>query len=68
MKFIEKLFNWMLVVGLLMLVGRVVTAVFLFMDKPFTTFFKDYSIISFVILIVGAIGSEMIKDNKRKRV
>ncbi|MFJ7977217.1 hypothetical protein ACIQZI_16235 [Peribacillus sp. NPDC096379] len=65
MVFLEKLFNWMLVIGLVLLVGRIMTAVFLFLNVPFTTFFKDTNIISFIILIVGAIGSQMMKGNKK---
>lgn len=65
MIFLEKLFNWMLVIGLVLLVGRIMTAMFLLLNVPFTTFFKDTNIISFIILIVGAIGSQMMKGNKK---
>ncbi|AMQ05490.1 MULTISPECIES: hypothetical protein [Sporosarcina] len=65
MNFIEKVFNWMVMIGLGLLVGRIITLVFRLLDIPFTTFFKDYSIISLIILIVGAIGSQMMKDNKK---
>jgi hypothetical protein len=65
MNFLEKLFNWMLVIGLFLMLGRIITAVFLFLDIPFTTLFKDYSVISFIILIIGAIGTQMMKDNKK---
>jgi hypothetical protein len=66
MNFLEKLFNWMLVIGLFLMLGRIITAVFLFLDIPFTTLFKDYSVISFIILIIGAIGTQMMKDNKKQ--
>ena len=65
MNFIEKVFNWMVIIGLGLLVGRIITLVFRLLDIPFTTFFKDYNIISFIILIIGAIGSQMMKDNKK---
>ncbi|MEK4404474.1 hypothetical protein MKZ26_08480 [Sporosarcina sp. FSL K6-6792] len=65
MNFIEKVFNWMVMIGLGLLVGRIITLVFRLLDIPFTTFFIDYSIISLIILIVGAIGSQMMKDNKK---
>ncbi|MFE8696428.1 hypothetical protein ACFYKT_08770 [Cytobacillus sp. FJAT-53684] len=64
MIFLEKVFNWMLIIGLLLLLGRIITAVFLFLDMPFTTFFKDYSAISIIILIIGAIGQHFMKSNK----
>lgn len=65
MNFLEKVFNWMLVIGLALLVGRIMTVVFLFLDVPFTIFFKDTNVISFIILIVGAIGSKIMKGNKK---
>ncbi|WP_245827654.1 hypothetical protein [Paenisporosarcina indica] len=68
MNIVEKAFNWMLVIGMVLLLGRIVTLVLSLMDIPFTTFFKDYSIISFLILIVGAIGTEIIKNQKKKIV
>ncbi|MDQ8734303.1 hypothetical protein [Paenibacillus sp. LHD-38] len=65
MQTLEKIFNWMVVIGLLLLVGRIVTAVLKFMEIPFTTFFKDYNVISFIILIIGAIGSQILKDRNK---
>jgi ABC-type antimicrobial peptide transport system permease subunit len=65
MNFIEKVFNWMVMIGLGLLVGRIITLVFRLMDIPFTTFFKDYNIISFIILIIGVIGSQMMKDKNK---
>lgn len=64
MKIIEKIFNCMLIIGLLLLLGRVITAICLFLDINFTTFFKDYSLISLLILVVGAIGTEIMKKKK----
>lgn len=54
----------MLIIGLLLLLGRVITAICLFLDINFTTFFKDYSLISLLILVVGAIGTEIMKKKK----
>ncbi|HWL24946.1 MAG TPA: hypothetical protein VNR38_14565 [Ureibacillus sp.] len=57
----KKIFDWLLVIGLVLMLGRIITAVFMFLNIPFTTFFKDYSIISFIILIVGVIGQQIMK-------
>lgn len=61
---LEKFFNWMLVIGIILMIGRIVTAVLLYLDIPFTTFFKDYSLISFIILIIGVIGTEAMKKKR----
>lgn len=58
---LEKIFNWMLVIGIILMIGRIVTAILLYFDIPFTTFFKDYSLISIIILIIGVIGTEVMK-------
>ena len=65
MVFFEKVFNWLLVIGLLLLVGRLLTLMFMFLDIPFTTFFKDYSLASIILLIIGLIGSQAIKEKKK---
>ncbi|MDM5211189.1 hypothetical protein QUF94_07020 [Peribacillus sp. NJ4] len=65
MNSLGKLFNWMVVIGVILLIGRLVTVVFLFLDIPFTTFFKDYSLISIIILIIGAIGQQFTKPDKK---
>lgn len=65
MNSLGKLFNWMVVIGMILLIGRLVTVVFLFLDIPFTTFFKDYSLISIIILIIGAIGQQITKPDKK---
>ncbi|MFY0782702.1 hypothetical protein AB1K18_20820 [Peribacillus simplex] len=65
MNSLGKLFNWMVVIGMILLIGRLVTVVFLFLDIPFTTFFKDYSLISIIILIIGAIGQQFTKPDKK---
>jgi hypothetical protein len=65
MGFLGRLFNWMVVVGLILLIGRLITMAFLFLEIPFTTFFKDYSLISIIILIIGAIGQQFTKPGKK---
>lgn len=58
---LRALFNWMLVIGLILLGGRLVTLICRYFDIPFTTFFKDYALVSMIILIVGIIGTEAMK-------
>ena len=65
MKGLEQVFNWMLVIGLVLMVGRFATAAFMYFDIPFTSFFRDYGLVSFVILIVGVIGTEVMKSKKK---
>ncbi|CAH0289186.1 hypothetical protein SRABI96_04211 [Peribacillus sp. Bi96] len=65
MDFLGKVFNWMVIIGLILLLGRIVTEVFLFMDIPFPPFFKDYSVISIIVLIIGAIGQHYTKPDKK---
>lgn len=64
MNFLKTVFDWMIVIGLVLLLGRITTAVFHFLDIPFITLFKDYSTISIIILLVGLIGQQIIKDKK----
>ncbi|MCS1391642.1 MULTISPECIES: hypothetical protein [Lysinibacillus] len=61
---LKALFNWMLVIGLILLGGRLVTLICRYFDIPFTTFFKDYAFVSMIILIVGIIGTEAMKKQK----
>ncbi|AUS85592.1 hypothetical protein JIN86_16165 [Lysinibacillus sp. HST-98] len=61
---LRALFNWMLVIGLILLGGRLVTLICRYFDIPFTTFFKDYALVSMIILIVGIIGTEAMKKQK----
>ncbi|MDM5285924.1 hypothetical protein ABEI56_13100 [Peribacillus castrilensis] len=65
MGFLGKLFNWMVVIGMILLIGRLITMALLFLEIPFTTFFKDYSLISIIILIIGAIGQQFTKPGKK---
>ena len=39
-KMLRALFNWMLVIGLILLGGRLVTLICRYFDIPFTTFLK----------------------------
>lgn len=64
MGFLGNLFNWMVVIGMILLIGRLITMLFLFLEIPLTTFFKDYSLISIIILIIGAIGQQFTKTGK----
>jgi len=61
---LRALFNWMLVIGLILLGGRLVTLICRYFDIPFRTFFKDYALVSMIILIVGIIGTEAMKKQK----
>lgn len=61
---LRALFNWMLVIGLILLGGRLVTLICRYFDIPFTTFFKDYALVSMIILIVGIIWTEAMKKQK----
>lgn len=64
---LEKIFNLLFFFGILLLFGRILTLILRLMDIPFTTFFKDYSKISLVILIFGIIGTELVKSRKRNK-
>ncbi|MEW5551518.1 hypothetical protein ABGT22_16560 [Peribacillus frigoritolerans] len=48
MEFLGKVFNWTVVIGMILLIGRLITMAFLFLEIPFTSFFKDYSLISII--------------------
>ncbi|HBJ02087.1 hypothetical protein MKY88_04655 [Lysinibacillus sp. FSL R7-0073] len=61
---LKALFNWMFVIGLILLGGRLVTVICRYFDIPFTTFFKDYALVSMIILIVGIIGTESMKKQR----
>ncbi|MGM9988541.1 MAG: hypothetical protein ACI35O_15145 [Bacillaceae bacterium] len=64
MKFIKQLFDWMLVIGIILMVGRIITLICMKLDIPFTAFFKDYSTISVIILLIGVLGQSMMKGIK----
>ncbi|WP_281486706.1 hypothetical protein [Lysinibacillus sphaericus] len=60
----KALFNWMFFIGLILLAGRLVTVICRYFDIPFTSFFKDYALVSMIILIVGIIGTESMKKQR----
>ena len=62
----DKVFQGLLIIGLVMLVGRIVTAICRQYDIVFTTFFTDYHLVSLVILVIGIIGFERRKYQKKK--
>ncbi|WP_430535478.1 hypothetical protein [Listeria rocourtiae] len=65
MHFLKLFFNALVVIGLILLVGRLVTFALRFTGIEFTTFFVDYSVPSLGILLVGALGSWFI-DKRQK--
>ena len=68
MKVFEKVTNAFLVIGLLMLAGRIVTSICRYFNWSFTTFFTDYHVISLVILLIGIIGIEGSNYKKRRTI
>lgn len=67
MKVFDKVMSVFLMIGLIMLAGRIVTGICRYFDWPFTTFFTDYHLISLVILVIGIIGIESRNYQKKKR-
>lgn len=55
-----------LIIGLAMLAGRIVTAIFRYVNMAFTTFFTDYHLVSLLILVIGIIGTEFVNYQKKK--
>lgn len=66
MNLIENVIKSCLIFGLVMLLGRIVTAFCRYYDIEFLTFFTDYQIVSIVILIIGIVGTEIINFRKRR--
>lgn len=66
MKVFEKVMSVFLVIGFLMLAGRIVTGICRHFNWPFTMFFTDYHLISLVILLIGIIGIECSNYKKRR--
>lgn len=67
MKFFEKVMSTFLVIGFLMLAGRIVTGICRYFNWPFTTFFTDYHLQSLIVLLIGIVGMEANNYKKRKR-
>ncbi|WP_352925383.1 hypothetical protein [Peribacillus simplex] len=65
MDFLAKVFNWMVIIGMILLLGRLLTMAFLLLEIPFTTFFKDYNLISIIIFLIGAMGQQFTKPGKK---
>ena len=63
---LDKVFRGFLIIGLVMLVGRIVTAICRQYEIAFTTFFTDYHIVSLLILAIGIFGTEMKNYQKKK--
>ncbi|MGE7090564.1 hypothetical protein ACQKII_03720 [Lysinibacillus sp. NPDC048646] len=66
MNFIEKAITGCLIVGFVMLAGRLVTTICTYFEVDFPTFFTDYHVVSLVILIIGIIGTELLNVRKKK--
>lgn len=65
-QFIEQVMKGCLIVGLILLGGRIITAICRYYNIAFTTFFVDYHVASLVILLIGIIGTEILNRRKRK--
>ncbi|KMY32651.1 hypothetical protein ACZ11_11165 [Lysinibacillus xylanilyticus] len=66
MQFIEQVVKGCLIVGIILMVGRIITAICHYYNIAFTTFFVDYHVVSLVILIIGIIGTEILNRRKKK--
>lgn len=66
MQFIEQVVKGCLIVGFILMVGRIITAICHYYNIVFTTFFVDYHVVSLVILIIGIIGTEILNRRKKK--
>lgn len=65
MSILKKIFDWMFVIGIIFMIGRIITFICIkVLNLPFTTFFIDLNPYPIILLIVGAIGSSMLKDRK----
>lgn len=66
MQFIDQVVKGCLIIGLILMGGRIITAICHYYNIAFTTFFVDYHIASLAILIIGIIGTEILNRQKRK--
>ncbi|MEX3745507.1 MULTISPECIES: hypothetical protein [Lysinibacillus] len=66
MKLIENIVKGCLIVGFLLLGGRILTAICHYYNIAFTTFFVDYHVVSLAILLIGILGIEILNRRKRK--
>ena len=67
MRSIDKVIRGFLIIGLVMLVGRIITVICRHYNLAFTTFFTDYHLLSLVILLIGIIGTESRNYQKKRR-
>ena len=66
MQFIEQVVKGCLIVGFILMVGRIITAICHYYNIAFTTFFVDYHVVSLAILLIGNLGIEILNRRKRK--
>ncbi|GEM_PF-427051 len=66
MQFIEQGVKGCLIVGLILMGGRMITAICRYYNIAFTSFFVDYHIASLAILLLGILGTELFNRRKRK--
>jgi len=66
MKFIEQIVKACLIIGLVLMGGRILTVILHYFHIAFTSFFVDYNVASIVILLIGIIGTEIFNSRKRK--
>ncbi len=66
MKFIEQVVKACLVIGLILMGGRILTVICHYYNIAFTSFFVDYHAASLAILLIGVIGTEIFNSRRRK--
>lgn len=66
MQFIEQAVKGCLIVGFILMGGRIITTICRYYNIAFTNFFVDYHVASLVILLIGIIGTEILNRRKRK--
>ena len=60
----QNFFAILLVIGMILMLGRIIIGILAYFDITFISFFTDYSVESFVILLIGVLGELM----TRKRI
>ena len=60
----QNFFAILLVIGMILMLGRIIIGILAYFDITFISFFADYSVESFVILLIGVLGELM----TRKRI
>lgn len=64
MKKLQAFFTLLIVIGMVMLLGRIVTGILEYVDISFISFFTDYRVESYIILVIGVLGELIIKRKK----